>query len=313
MKLSVVTTLYYSEKNLPVFYRRMRETVAAITDDYQLIYVNDGSPDQSLQVAIEQLQHDRHIKIVDLARNFGHHQAGMVGLQHAEGEYVFFLDSDLEEAPETLQLFWEKIQEQPDLDVVYGVQKQRKGSSWFGRQGGKLFYRLFNAISSVKIPENMMTVRLMTKQFVDAVLTYQEHQLFLGGLMVHAGFRQLAVELEKIPTPHSTYTWRKQIRLLLTAVTSFSSKPLEWILILGLSLCIVSVLALFGLIVNQIWISALFLPDTHMLLIAISLFSGIIVSAIGIVGVYMAKIHEEVKRRPRAIVKAVYDLPLVRE
>ena len=300
MKLSIITTLYYSEPYLDEFYRRITATAKKITSDYELIYVNDGSPDQVLKIAQEQQKNDSKLTIVDLSRNFGHHQAGMVGLNQATGEHIFLIDCDLEEAPELLEIFWTKYSKNNNLDVLYGVQTNRKGK-WFERHSGSLFYSLFNRLSSVKIPNNMLTVRLMSKRFVSALLEYQEKNLFLGGLMSHVGFEQQAITVEKSSKQNRSYTLTKQLSLFTTSIASFSSKPLEFILILGvifLGLSCFTTLLIFPLVDN--------ISNLQIILLSMSFLSGLIISCIGILGIYLAKIYEEVKQRPRAIIKKVY-------
>ena len=141
MRLSIVTTLYNTELHLLEFYERITKCAQGITHDYELILVNDGSPDNSLELAVSLHEKDQRVKVVDLSRNFGHHKAMMVGLEYAQSDYVFLIDSDLEEPPETLKLFWEEIQGAKDFDVVFGVQEKRRGG-WLERISGTLYYKV---------------------------------------------------------------------------------------------------------------------------------------------------------------------------
>ncbi|MCH7501573.1 MAG: glycosyltransferase family 2 protein, partial [Nitrospinae bacterium] len=153
MRLSIVSTLYNSAPHLLEFYERLTQCAQGITHDYEMILVNDGSPDASLDLALQLYEKDQRIRVIDLSRNFGHHKAKMTGLQHARGEYVFLIDSDLEEPPETLKRFWDEMQKARDLDVVFGVQEKRKGGL-FERVSGAVFYKIINWFGDVKIPEN---------------------------------------------------------------------------------------------------------------------------------------------------------------
>ncbi|MCK5831147.1 MAG: glycosyltransferase family 2 protein [Methylococcales bacterium] len=305
MKLSIVTTLYYSEPYLDEFYRRIIISVQKITSDYELIYVNDGSPDQVLNLALEQQKNDSKITLIDLSRNFGHHQAGMIGLNQATGDSIFLIDCDLEEAPELLEKFWTEYSKNNHIDVFFGVQASRKGK-WFERHSGSLFYSLFNKLSTVKMPANMLTVRLMSKRFVTALLEYQEKNLFLGGLMCHAGFEQQAITVKKSSKPTSSYTLTKLLSLFTTSIVSFSSKPLEFILYLGFLLIGLSSLTTMFLLCNIIFSFTDTASDLQLILLSICFLSGIIISCTGILGIYLAKIYDEVKQRPRAIIKKVY-------
>jgi hypothetical protein len=154
MDLSIVTTLYYSSPYLEEFYARTCAAAEQITDDYEIILVNDGSPDDSLDVALSLFERDDRVKVVDLSRNFGHHKAVMTGLAHARGDLVFKIDCDLEEEPELLGEFYAEMIKDPSVDVVYGVQQRRKGGP-FERLSGSLFYRLFNLLSDHPVPSNL--------------------------------------------------------------------------------------------------------------------------------------------------------------
>ena len=155
MRLSVVATLYRSSRTLDAFYARVSSAAAALTGEYELVLVNDGSPDDSLDVALQLLSRDARVRVVDLARNFGHHKAMMTGLAHARGELVFLIDSDLEEEPELLGAFHDTLRAS-DADVVYGVQATRRGGL-FERVSGWVFFKLFNVLSDVPIPVNVVT------------------------------------------------------------------------------------------------------------------------------------------------------------
>ena len=150
MKLSIVTTLYNSSDYIEGFYDRITNTALKITGDYEIIFVNDGSKDDSLEKAVSLFQKDDRIKVIDLSRNFGHHRAIMTGLSHARGDYVFLIDSDLEEEPELLDIFWKELGNSTGVDVIYGVQEKRKGGL-FERISGWFFYRFFNMVSDFKI------------------------------------------------------------------------------------------------------------------------------------------------------------------
>lgn len=304
MRLSIVSTLYQSAPYLDEFLERMRLSAQQITSDYELILVNDGSPDHSLQIALAAQQLNSHIKVIDLSRNFGHHQAGMVGLDAAQGDYTFLIDCDLEEAPELILEFWHLLHQQPDVDVIYGVQKQRQGSK--AKQFlGNLFYSLFNMLSDIKISPNLLTVRLMKKTFVEALKQYPEKNLFVAGIMAHAGFNQQALSVTKKTKPSSTYTLARQVKLFLVCITSFSSKPLEYCLIM------VGVVMFFALLLLFYFLTqTLFFDQTISTLQAISFATTIIIGSVltctGLLGLYIASISNEVKNRPRAMIKTIY-------
>ena len=143
MKISIVTSLYYSEGFIEEFYERSVASVKKITDDYEFIFVDDGSPDQSGQKVISLQERDQRIVLIELSKNFGHHKALFTGLKHATGDYIFLIDVDLEEDPELLSVFWEALQAEKDADVIYGTQAKRKGA-YFEKASGRFYYRVIS-------------------------------------------------------------------------------------------------------------------------------------------------------------------------
>ncbi len=301
--VSIVTTMYRSAPYLKEFYSRSKATLDRITTDYEFIFVNDGSPDESLEVALELRRHDSRIKVMDLSRNFGHHKAMLAGLGVAQKEYVFLIDCDLEEEPELLEVFWEEMI--PSVDVVYGVQQKRKGRL-FERWSGVLFYWLLNLLSDAKIPVNFLTVRLMRQGYVNALRNFSERSLNFSTLTVLCGFNQKELKIHKKDKGESSYSIYHKLKILVEAITSSSAKPLWMIfyagvfIVIGVSLYIVYVMYQY-FIYNTIpsgWSS---------IVVSIWLFGGLQILALGVISVYMSRIFEEVKQRPRIIVKELYE------
>src|SRR6478736_635174 len=173
MKLSVVATLYYSEQFIEEFYNRLVRTVKEITPDYEIIFVNDGSPDSSQEKVLNLRKTDPNVSLIELSRNFGHQRAIITGLNHAEGDYIFLIDTDLEEAPELLMPLWQELRQNPDADVAYGMQKNRKGG-WFERITGEIHYKLFSFLADYDYPPNPLTARLMSKRYLEALKNFTE-------------------------------------------------------------------------------------------------------------------------------------------
>ena len=180
VRLSVVTSLYKSADFVVEFYRRAADAAARLTPDWEIVMVNDGSPDNSLELAIELQRRDPRVRVVDLSRNFGHHKALMTGLLHSRGDLVFLIDADLEEDPAWLSMFDEGMQA-THADVMYGVQRSRKGG-WLERVTGALFYGVFNKVLTFPFPRNVVTARLMTRRYVNALVQHQDHEINLAGL-----------------------------------------------------------------------------------------------------------------------------------
>ncbi|HEY9723375.1 MAG TPA: glycosyltransferase family 2 protein, partial [Oscillatoriaceae cyanobacterium] len=303
MKLSIVTTLYRSSPYVREFYRRAGATADRLGFDWEMILVNDGSPDDAADIALALHAEDRRVVFVDLSRNFGHHKALMSGIAHATGEWIFLIDSDLEEAPELLEQFSSLARAQ-QADVVFGVQAHRKGG-WFERVSGEAYYRLINALCEYPIPRNLITARLMSRRYVDALLQYREREFFLAGLWVLAGFKQVPLMVEKLSSSETTYTLRRKLVIVVDAITSFSSKPLVGIFYLGLVISLLAALAAAGLIVRVLFFGAL-LQGWASLIVSIWLLGGLTIFCLGVIGIYLAKVFTESKQRPYAIVRALH-------
>jgi putative glycosyltransferase len=203
VQVSVVATLYRTASFLDEFYRRITAQVSQLTDAYEIVLVNDGSPDASLELAVALHQRDARVKVIDLSRNFGHHKAMMTGLAHACGQRVFLIDSDLEEAPELLGEFSRAL-DQSRADVVFGVQKSRKGGL-FERWSGDLFFKVFNALSDHPLPANLSTVRLMTRRYVDGLLAHRESEMIIAGLWVITGVFYVGLGIMLLSGTAATY------------------------------------------------------------------------------------------------------------
>ncbi len=307
MKLSVVATLYHSAPFINEFYQRVSDSARKLVDeDYEIILVNDGSPDDSLKIAAQITESDSHLMVIDLSRNFGHHKAMMTGLSYASGEWILLIDSDLEEEPECLISFAEQLQKDK-CDVVYGVQEQRKGG-WFERWSGRWFYHFFKTLTGFALPENVVTARLMSRRYVDALLLHKEREVFLAGLWQITGFLQSPQVIKKLNTNKTTYTIRRKMSLLVNSVTSFSNKPLIGIFYLGISISLVAVIYISYLIINWMFLAKP-LSGWTSVMASIWLLGGMVISFIGVVGIYLSKIFSETKQRPYTIVRQIYAKP----
>lgn len=306
MRFSIVATLYQSAAYIAEFHQRVSAAARQLVgDDYEIVLVNDGSPDSSLDIAVQLTESDSHVVVVDLSRNFGHHKAMMTGLAHAKGERIFLIDSDLEEEPEWLLSFAEQMAEE-ECDVVYGVQAQRKGN-FFERWSGLWFYHALNFLSGLSLPVNMVTARLMTRRYVDSLLLHEERELDIGGLWCITGYSQISQVIKKHSASKTTYTFRRKISLLMNSVTSFSNFPLKLIFYMGLLISLGAIFYTFWIVAEWSFGSEPLAGWTS-IMASIWLLCGFIILSIGTVGIYLSKIFSEVKRRPYTIVRKVYSL-----
>ena len=311
MRLSIVSTLYGSSPYLSEFHRRSTSTARDLAGlDYEIVLVNDGSPDDSLALAIQIAEFDPNVVIVDLSRNFGHHKAMMTGLDHSRGELVFLLDSDLEEEPEWLLPFYEQFRDESS-DVVFGVQAQRRGGL-FEWLFGKLFYKLFRLLTGVTQPDDIITARLMSRRYVDALVSHRERELNIGGLWITTGFAQSRRVVQKHSSSPTTYTIAKKFSYLVNAVTSFSSFPLVVTFYAGASISLMALIYIMYLTFRYLFISEP--PEGYTsVIVSVWLSAGLILLFLGVQGIYISKIFLEVKQRPYTIVRHVYRGPQSKE
>lgn len=304
MELSIVSTLYKSQATLRDFYRRITDEAKRLTEDYEILLVNDGSPDRSLEIAVALHEEDSRVKVIDLSRNFGHHKAMMTGLAHAKGNIVFLLDCDLEEEPGLLGRFHQELVDSK-ADVVFGVQERRKGE-FLERATGYMFFSVFNLLSDYPIPRNLVTARLMTKRYIKALVRHRDREVFIAGLWTITGYVQVPLVIRKSHKGASSYTWGRKLSILVNSITSFSNKPLVFISYLGLIISAVSVGCGMYLVLRRLLFQE-YLAGWPSLIISIWLLGGITISCLGIIGIYLAKVFSESKRRPYTVIRRFYD------
>ena len=307
MTLSVVTTLYKSRRFLETFLIEILISIEKLNiKDFELIFVNDGSPDDSLEYLLKRKEEIPQITVIDLSRNFGHHYAMQAGLENAKGNYVFVIDNDLEVSPSFIITCFDTLKGDQEVDVVFGYQENRKGKiieNW----GGKIFWWAINKFSDVKIPKNIVSERLMKRRYVNSLLQLGDANLFLGGMMYWTGYKQMGVPIKKgIREGESTYNTRKRLELMIQAITSFSGKPLEYLFYSGIFITLASLIFVLYLVGMK-----LFLGDSIQLgwtsLVALNvLILGIISTFLGLIGIYIFKIFKQVQNRPNFIIREIY-------
>jgi putative glycosyltransferase len=303
VKLSIVTTVYRSATTINEFCSRAMKAAEAITDDIELVIVNDGSPDDSIDLALALQQTDPRVVVVDLSRNFGHHKAMMTGLAHVTGDMVFLIDSDLEEQPEDLALFYRRFA-LGDCDVVYGVQEARRGGLT-ERATGALFFTLVAALSDQPLPRNLVTSRLMTREYVTALVRHRDREFLIAHLWQVSGFRQQAIVVRKLSLSPSTYSLRQRIELTVKHITTTSTRLLYLVLYAGLLIFGLSIgVILFYL--GRYFTSGIGVDGFTSQIVSIWFLGGLITLILGILGIYIANIMMETKRRPYTIVRRVY-------
>src|SRR5580704_12044267 len=304
MTVSVVTTLYNSAPYIDEFYRRVLSQIHTLGLDYEVVFVDDGSSDNALDVALEISKRDPKVSVVELSKNFGHHKAMMTGLAQTRGDLVFLIDVDLEEPPEILADFYRALAER-SVDIVFGVQQQRHGP-WYQRVSGEAFYSLYNLLSTNVVPRNQLRARLMTRRYVDALLRHKE-QLFMSEILCNLnGFKQIAFPMNKTGYKGVTsYTLARRIRLFVAGITMSSNRPLIFIGYVGaLIIAIAFLYTLFVLVIYALGVAS---PDGWTSLIISTWFlGGLTIFSLGIIACYLSVMFEEVKGRPYSIIAKVH-------
>jgi glycosyltransferase involved in cell wall biosynthesis len=298
--LSIILPAYSEEKNI---HPLCHEIIAQLegSSDFEVIFVDDGSKDQTFQKIEELTSKDARVKGIRLSRNFGHQTALLAGLNESRGDVVIMMDADGQHPPAMIPRLMEKLDE--GYDVVNTTRINVKGTSLFKRMSSRWFYRVFNMLSDTRIEPASADFRIMNRKALDAFLSIEEHDRFTRGLVSWMGFRQtqLTYQAEKRMSGKTKYSLRRMGLFAFDGVTSFSSKPLRISMILGL-------LTILGGFAYMIYAVVMYLqghtnPGWTSLLITVLIIGGIQLFSIGILGEYLARIFHEAKRRPHYFIE----------
>jgi glycosyltransferase involved in cell wall biosynthesis len=300
--LSVVIPCFNEADSLRETHRRLTAVAAVLPAlEIEWLYVNDGSRDATLSVLRELANEDARIRVISFARNFGHQLAVTAGIDAAQGDALVIIDADLQDPPE---LIVEMVaQWQVGYDVVYGTRIDRAGESWFKLASARAFYRLLNRLSEVPIPLDTGDFRLISRRVADALRAMPERDRFLRGMVSWVGFRQVALPYRRAPryAGSSQYPLRKMFRFATDGILSFSSAPLRLSVSLGIAaagLALAGILyALVLRLFTDIWVEG-----WTALMIAVLFIGGVQLISIGILGAYVGRIYNEIKRRPLYVV-----------
>lgn len=304
VQLSIVIPVYNSAEIFPELHRRITEALDGVVESYEILAMVDGCTDNSFDVISGVSKEDPRVKAVEFSRNFGHQSAVTAGLELSSGEMVAVMDDDLEDPPEALVRLIEKMRE--GFDVVYGVRQKRKRNLLL-RLLYSGFYRVLGRMASVKMPRDAGDFCVMSRRVVDVMNSMPENNRYLRGLRAWSGFEQVGVEYERSERAggRSGYTPKKYIVFAFDAIFSFSYKPLAYVSMAGMIIAFASFLYAVRLLVagrNPL------APGWASLFVLILFFSGIQLLSIGIIGQYLARIYDEVKQRPKYIIKRAVGL-----
>ena len=297
--LSVVAPVHNEREVLPEFHRRIGEALSGI--DYELLIVDDGSDDGTADALEVMAAADPRVRVVTLSRNFGHQAAITAGLDHARGAVIVMIDADLQDPPELILTMIEHWRD--GSDVVYAVRTERAGETRMKLTTARWFYRLFSRLAQIDLTQNAGDFRLLDRRALEALNSMRERTRFLRGMTVWVGFTQTAVPYERAPRPagQTKYTPRRMFRFSLDAISSFSHVPLQVATALGFA---VSAIAFLGIpVAIGLKIAGEYVSGITTVLLAVLLLGGIQLITVGIIGEYLGRVYDEVKRRPLYIVK----------
>ena len=307
--LSVVVPCFNEEATLPPAHARLLAVLEGIPEiEFELIYVDDGSRDQTLAVSRRLLEADARVRVLSLSRNFGQQVAITAGLAEAAGDAAVIIDADLQDPPEVIPEMLERWRQ--GADVANGVRLQREGEGPFKRWTSKGFMWFINLISEVSIPVDVGEFRLMDRRVVDAFLSMRERDRYLRGMVAWAGFRQEPVSFHRPPRQVGKTKWstRMMLRQAADGILSFSLAPLRlatWLGLLAAGLALVGVVAAIA----QRFLADVWVSGATALFVALLFMGGVQLVLIGVLGEYLGRIYQEVKRRPLYLVKERLGFP----
>lgn len=302
-KISIIVPMYYEEKVVAECYNRLTKCLKEIKNyNYEIIIINDGSKDKTLEIIEKIASQDKHIKIISFSRNFGHQAAVTAGLKYATGDAIVIIDADLQDPPELIPQMiqlWEQGNE-----IIYAKRKKRNGESPFKLLSAKMFYQILNALSDVEIPKDTGDFRLVDRKVVDTINQMPEHNKFLRGLFSWVGYKQIPFEYERQErfAGETKYPLKKMLKLASDGIISFSTKPLKMLGGLGIISIIISIcILIYALISYAFKLNDLSAGWTS-IMVTVTFFAGVQLVSLWIMSEYIGRIYDETKQRPQYII-----------
>jgi polyisoprenyl-phosphate glycosyltransferase len=310
--ISIIVPCYNEQEVMALTHPRLKAVMSQLAHDsqmaYEIIYIDDGSRDQTVALLHEIAATDQNVKVIMLSRNFGHQIAVTAGLDHARGDCAVIIDADLQDPPELIADMVARWRE--GFDVVYGQRTDREGESRFKIATARAFYRGLNALSDVDIPLDVGDFRLIDRCVIDAIAQMPERDRFLRGMIAWVGFRQVALPYHRAARAagESKYPLVKMIRFAVDGILSFSLAPLRFVITMGTWIVVLAVLGIGYAVINRLfteqWVSG-----WTLLFIAIMFMGGVQLLVLGVIGEYVGRIYMSTKARPLYLVKADLDPP----
>ena len=301
MKISIISPIYKGEKMLHHLVDRCEAAVSTITDDYEIILVNDCSPDNSWSILKEICSKDKHVKAIDHSRNFGQHPAISTGFRYVTGDWVVVMDCDLQDRPEDIPALYAKAQE--GWDVVFARRGERH-DTFFKQLGGKLFHVFFRWLTGIKTDKNIGNFSIFKRSCADEILKIPDQSRSFGTLIRHVGGKTTSIEVDRPQREEGStgYTLSRLFKLAFENSISNSNKPLRMATILGLVMSVVSTLLALYQIVAKLF-GFITVTGYTSTVASIWFVGGLILFVLGIIGLYIGKIYDQVKGRPYSVVR----------
>ncbi len=302
-KISMVIPMYYEEEVANECYNKVSKILMSLENyDYEIIFINDGSKDKTLDILEDIAKKDEKVKVISFSRNFGHQAAVTAGLKEVTGDAIVIIDADLQDPPELIPdmlKLWEEGNE-----VIYGKRKVRKGESAFKLLTAKMFYKTLNALSDVEIPKDTGDFRLVDRKVVDVINNLPEHNKFLRGLFSWVGFKQKAYEYERQErfAGKTKYPLKKMLKLASDGIISFSNKPIKLVGALGIISIVISIILLVYAILSYIFKLNNLSAGWTSIMVAITFFAGVQLLSLWVISEYIGRIYDEAKGRPQYII-----------
>jgi len=300
--ISVIVPLYNEEEVITESYKRLTSVMQGMSEEYELVFINDGSRDKTAQLTADIAEKDKHVRLICFSRNFGHQIAITAGMDYAKGDAVVIIDADLQDPPEVIPLMVEKWKE--GYHVVYGKRTKRHGETMFKKVTAKVFYRFLQRMTQVDIPTDTGDFRLIDRKVCDAMKKLREQNRYVRGLVSWVGFKQYALEYVRDErfAGETKYPLKKMIRLAMDGIASFSYKPLKLATMVGFALSGISFLYLLFVVLQKLFGTPTVAGWASILAVQL-FFNGVILIILGIIGSYIGRIYEESKGRPLYIVQ----------
>lgn len=302
-RVSVVVPMYYEEEVANECYNRITKVLKELSNyKYEIIFVNDGSKDKTLEIIEAIADKDKNVKVISFSRNFGHQAAVQAGLKYTTGDAVVIIDADLQDPPEIIKEMielWENGNE-----VIYAKRTKRKGESPFKLFTAKMFYQILNGLSNVEIPKDTGDFRLADRKVIDVINSMPEHNKFLRGLFSWVGFKQTPLEYERKAryAGKTKYPLGKMLKLAKDGIFSFSTKPLKFVGMIGVLSIFLSILILIYSFISYIFDLNQLTAGWTSIMVTVTFFTGIQLLSLWIISEYIARIYEETQNRPIYII-----------